>query len=131
MRVRLTPKWETQLPAGFDPCLPAELLRVFQLATQGVILTKTTKLGAATDRPAIVPGWSSIPDSAASFASRQILTGSLLPSIERLWILTLVVVVTVPSGSVCPELVRTIPVTVVELSATVVFVSSILPMSAS
>ena len=36
IRAGLNPKWETKLPAGLDPCLPADLLRVFQLATQGV-----------------------------------------------------------------------------------------------
>ena len=36
IRAGLNPKWETKLPAGLDPCLPADLLRVFQLATQDV-----------------------------------------------------------------------------------------------
>lgn len=45
MRVRLSPKWETQLPAGLDPCLPRDLLRVFQLATQGVSLSQAALRG--------------------------------------------------------------------------------------
>ena len=40
MRVRLSPAWETQVPEGLDPCLPKDLLKVFQLATQGVTLGK-------------------------------------------------------------------------------------------
>ncbi|HEX9391852.1 MAG TPA: penicillin acylase family protein [Usitatibacteraceae bacterium] len=39
-RIGLTPKWETKIPAGLDPCLPPDVLRVFQLATQNVALGK-------------------------------------------------------------------------------------------
>ena len=39
IRMDLSPKWETKLPAGLDPCLPGDLLRVFQLATQGVTIS--------------------------------------------------------------------------------------------
>ena len=39
IRMDLSPKWETKLPPGFDPCLPGDLLRVFQLATQGVTIS--------------------------------------------------------------------------------------------
>jgi penicillin amidase len=52
MRVRLSPKWETQVPAGLDPCLPRDLLRVFQLATQGVTLNKAITVGAHADAAA-------------------------------------------------------------------------------
>lgn len=41
LRVMLSPPWETTVPQGLDPCLPRDLLRVFQLATQGVALNKT------------------------------------------------------------------------------------------
>ncbi|MES2583375.1 MAG: penicillin acylase family protein [Pseudomonadota bacterium] len=41
LRVTLAPPWETAVPQGLDPCLPKDLLRVFQLATQGVTLNKT------------------------------------------------------------------------------------------
>ena len=34
IRVRLTPEWETSIPAGTDPCLPPDLLRRFHLATR-------------------------------------------------------------------------------------------------
>lgn len=40
MRVQLAPPWETTVPQGLDPCLPRDLLKVFQLATQGVVLGK-------------------------------------------------------------------------------------------
>lgn len=45
IRIGLSPKWETKLPAGFDPCLPGDLLRVFQLATQGVTINTTASQG--------------------------------------------------------------------------------------
>jgi penicillin amidase len=39
VRVTLSPPWTTSLPAGLDPCLPPEVLRVFGLATQGVLVS--------------------------------------------------------------------------------------------
>lgn len=42
IRFGLTPPWQTSLPGGLDPCLPKDLLKVFQLATQGVRVTKDT-----------------------------------------------------------------------------------------
>lgn len=52
LRIRLSPPWETRVPEGLDPCLPQDLLKVFQLATQGVVLGKaalqTSDAGAAT-----------------------------------------------------------------------------------
>lgn len=50
LRVVLTPPWETAVPQGLDPCLPRDLLKVFQLATQGVTLNKTN-LSAAPYQP--------------------------------------------------------------------------------
>ena len=38
-RVALSPPWETRLPEGLDPCIPPEVLRVFQLGTQGVLVS--------------------------------------------------------------------------------------------
>jgi penicillin amidase len=46
LRIRLSPKWETRLPKGLDPCLPRDVLRVFRLATQGVVLNNDPKTGA-------------------------------------------------------------------------------------
>jgi len=39
IRFRLQPEWQTQMPAGLDPCLPKDVLRVFSLAQQDVRLT--------------------------------------------------------------------------------------------
>lgn len=41
LRIQLSPPWETRVPEGLDPCLPKDLLKVFQLATQGVVLGKS------------------------------------------------------------------------------------------
>lgn len=46
-RVNLEPPWKVQAPAGLDPCLPADVLRVFTLATQVVPFTKPNDDGAA------------------------------------------------------------------------------------
>lgn len=40
IRMGLTPAWQTSIPEGLDPCLPKDLLKVFQLATQNVRITK-------------------------------------------------------------------------------------------
>ena len=42
VRIGLQPAWHTQVPAGVDPCLPHDLLKVFALATQEVHLTPET-----------------------------------------------------------------------------------------
>jgi penicillin amidase len=39
-RVGLQPKWEIGIPEGLDPCLPAGVLKKFQLATQAVRFQK-------------------------------------------------------------------------------------------
>lgn len=38
VRLRLSPRWETKIPEGLDPCIPAEVMRVYTLATQGVLV---------------------------------------------------------------------------------------------
>ena len=48
VRLGLQPPWQPQVPPGFDPCLPKELLRVFTLATQAVFLTPAALKVAAT-----------------------------------------------------------------------------------
>src|SRR5207244_12887327 len=40
VRFRLTNDWKAQVPEGLDPCLPANVLTVFQLATQNVTVTR-------------------------------------------------------------------------------------------
>ena len=41
VRFGLTNDWKAQIPEGLDPCLPAGVLKVFQLATEGVRVTKS------------------------------------------------------------------------------------------
>ena len=48
IRVELQPAWKTKVPQGLDPCLPANLLQVFQLATQNVVFDRN-KMKAALD----------------------------------------------------------------------------------
>ncbi len=38
VRIRLSPRWETKIPEGLDPCLPPDVMRVYTLATQGVLV---------------------------------------------------------------------------------------------
>lgn len=40
VRFGLTNDWKAQVPEGLDPCLPADILKTFTLATQGVRVTK-------------------------------------------------------------------------------------------
>lgn len=40
VRFGLTNDWKAQVPEGLDPCLPSDVLKVFQLATQNVTVTK-------------------------------------------------------------------------------------------
>lgn len=54
IRFGLTPKWDAIMPDGLDPCLPKDLLKVFQLATQGVRMTKDSLQSAQSDGHAIV-----------------------------------------------------------------------------
>ncbi|WP_250526978.1 penicillin acylase family protein [Caballeronia sp. GAWG2-1] len=59
VRFGLQPQWKPQMPAGLDPCLPDDVLKVFTLATQGVRVTKeslksadaSTSMIAAADNP--------------------------------------------------------------------------------
>jgi len=39
VRVQLQPPWQTRLPEGTDPCLPPDVMRVYNLATQGVVVS--------------------------------------------------------------------------------------------
>ena len=48
VRVRLQPQWETKVPTGLDPCLPADVLRLFTLATEGVRFTRAAGSPDAT-----------------------------------------------------------------------------------
>ncbi|WLI88108.1 penicillin acylase family protein [Massilia sp. R2A-15] len=46
VRSTLQPAWQTEVPAGLDPCLPAGLLDVFKLATDNVIFGKSPTIAA-------------------------------------------------------------------------------------
>lgn len=55
MRASLSPAWQTRLPAGLDPCLPSDLLRVFQLATGGISFSAGALRVSQTDRVEAAP----------------------------------------------------------------------------
>ena len=55
MRASLSPAWQTRLPAGLDPCLPGDLLRVFQLATGGISFSAGALRVSQTDRVEAAP----------------------------------------------------------------------------
>lgn len=44
LRQRLAPPWQTQIPEGLDPCLPANVLQTYHLATQAVRLPEGLRL---------------------------------------------------------------------------------------
>jgi penicillin G amidase len=39
LRYKLEPPWQTRIPEGLDPCLPKDVLRVYDLATKAVSFT--------------------------------------------------------------------------------------------
>lgn len=53
VRFGLTNHWKAQVPEGLEPCLPADVLKVFRLATQGVRVTRDAmKQAVAVERVA-------------------------------------------------------------------------------
>jgi penicillin G amidase len=50
IRARLEPPWQTRIPDGLDPCLPKDVLQVFELATQAVRFTPES-LAAIASQP--------------------------------------------------------------------------------
>jgi len=71
-RASLSPAWKTKVPAGLDPCIPPEVLRVFTLATQGVLIR-----GREGQRAANAPGQLEVaPPSLAALADAHIPQGS-------------------------------------------------------
>jgi penicillin amidase len=57
VRSSLQPAWETSIPAGLDPCLPAGLLDVFKLATENVWFGgKGQKSAALDEQPVRIAG---------------------------------------------------------------------------
>ena len=49
VRIRLSPRWETKIPEGLDPCIPPEVMRVYTLATQGVLVAGRDVRRSATE----------------------------------------------------------------------------------
>ncbi len=79
VRVRLSPRWETKIPDGLDPCIPPEVMRVYTLATQGVLIggregrrsagpgeTRVAGLGAAPAVPEGSNAWVIAPSRTAT-----------------------------------------------------------------
>lgn len=52
VRIRLSPRWDTRIPQGLDPCIPPEVMRVYTLATQGVVMAGHTVRRSAADADA-------------------------------------------------------------------------------
>ena len=50
VRIRLSPRWETKIPEGLNPCIPAEVMRVYTLATQGVLVAGRDGRRSAIER---------------------------------------------------------------------------------
>lgn len=50
-RVVLEPPWEPHIPEGLDPCLPKDVLKVFELATQDVRFTGESKSRGSAQIP--------------------------------------------------------------------------------
>src|SRR5712691_122784 len=47
IRFKLEPPWQTRVPEGLDPCLPKDVLKVFDLATQNVRFTPGSMTGVS------------------------------------------------------------------------------------
>ena len=57
VRFHLQPSWDTRVPEGLDPCLPADVLKVFTLATSNVRFSKEMiHAGGRTSVGAAAPG---------------------------------------------------------------------------
>ena len=53
IRMGLSDSWKAQLPDGLDPCLPADVLKVFTLATQNVRMTRSPVKAARLEPVAV------------------------------------------------------------------------------
>jgi penicillin G amidase len=49
IRLQLEPPWQTHVPEGLDPCLPKDVLKIFDLATQEVRFTPVSPAVAAAE----------------------------------------------------------------------------------
>ncbi|MCC4613866.1 penicillin acylase family protein [Xanthomonas campestris pv. esculenti] len=54
VRLTLQPAWTTAFPDGLDPCLPKDVLKVYELATQSPKLSADTPLVAIAARPSTI-----------------------------------------------------------------------------
>jgi len=66
VRFYLTNHWRSQVPEGLDPCLPADVLKVFQLATQGVRVTPESITSASVDPLELAALWDDDPTAEGS-----------------------------------------------------------------
>ncbi len=78
IRFGLQPQWQPHMPEGLDPCLPDDVLKVFNLATQNVHVTRdslksadasTTVIAAAENPEEVTEGsnnWVISPDKSAT-----------------------------------------------------------------
>lgn len=69
VRSTLQPKWETRVPEGLDPCLPAGLLKVFELATENVWFgpdTQNATAAASQERTEGSNNWVIAPSKSAT-----------------------------------------------------------------
>lgn len=62
VRLRLSPRWETRVPEGLDPCLPPEVVRLYLLATQAPLASGRDSLRSAVGSDVVL----ALRDSAAS-----------------------------------------------------------------
>ncbi|MEO6920837.1 MAG: penicillin acylase family protein [Collimonas sp.] len=76
IRVGLTPQWQTTLPEGLDPCLPKDLLKIFQLATQGVRITKDSLQAAQGNTDAMVIAAAENPEDVAEGSNNWVIAPS-------------------------------------------------------
>ncbi|MQA12309.1 MAG: penicillin acylase family protein [Pseudonocardiaceae bacterium] len=71
VRKKLEPKWETTVPAGYDPCaLPDDVLDTFELATQDV------EFSAEQDRVVATPDASTLVDARSEGSNNWTISGS-------------------------------------------------------
>lgn len=55
IRYKLEPPWQTRIPDGLDPCLPKDVLKVYNLGTQAVSFTPESRKANAS-QPVTGPG---------------------------------------------------------------------------
>jgi penicillin G amidase len=67
VRFGLSNDWKAQVPEGLDPCLPAEVLKTFQLATQGVRVTRDSMKSAPAPRLVEAPAGEAPPEGSNSW----------------------------------------------------------------